>query len=146
MVICMNSNRRPYEIDHGPYPYVTNVEEMAMANNNYRSTIWTGTHLQLTLMSIPPYGEIGLEIHEDVDQMLRVEQGKALVCMRMAEEQQEYSSYLCPGDVILVPAKTWHNIMNVNNYPLKLTSVYAPVQHPPGTIHRTKAESDAAKN
>lgn len=124
--------------DHGPELYVTNIPREAVQNRNFRKAIWTGEHLQMTLMSIPPYGEIGMEMHSDTDQVIRVEQGRAVVkfgkCCKHTDSQQPMG----PGDAVFVPAGTWHNVVNAGRTPLKLSSVYAPPHHPRGTVHATK--------
>ena len=73
--------------DHGPNPYVVNIEEATLENSNYRTTLWTGPHMQLTVMSIKPGDDIGLEVHEDHDQFLRIEAGKGRVQMGPAKDQ-----------------------------------------------------------
>ena len=132
------------QTDHGPVPYVVNIEQIAGCNHNFRTAIWTGENLQTTLMCIPPCGEIGLEIHEDTDQIIRVEQGNALVKMGQCRCSLDARKRLCQGDAVFVPAGTWHNIMNAGRCPLKLSSVYAPPKHPRGTVHQTR--EDAEKN
>ena len=72
--------------DHGKKPYVLDIEAATIENPNFRTTLWTGEHLQLTVMSIPVGGDIGLEVHPDNDQFLRVEQGRGLVQMGPAED------------------------------------------------------------
>ena len=129
-------------IDHGPNPYSAHVEQMAIQNQNFRTAIWTGCHLQMTLMCIPPCGEIGEEIHEDTDQFIRVEQGKATVVMGRCKHQMDFQCNVVRGDVICVPAGIWHNVMNMGRSPLKLSSVYAPPKHPRGTVDHTKAEAE----
>ncbi|MCI7813281.1 MAG: cupin domain-containing protein [Lachnospiraceae bacterium] len=128
--------------DNGPNPYVTNIEEMAAKNPNFRTAIWTGCHMQMTLMCIPPCGEIGLEVHEDTDQLIRVEQGRAVVEMGLCEKQSNFHANMCTGDAVFVPAGTWHNIINIGRTPLKISSVYAPAKHPRGTIHPSKADAE----
>lgn len=128
-------------MDYGPNAYVVNVEKMAMQNVNFRTAIWTGCHLQMTLMSIPVCSEIGLEIHNDTDQMIRVEEGMACVKMGCNRNQLGYQQDLGMGDVIFVPAGTWHNVINTGRCPLKLSTVYAPPHHQAGTVHRTKADA-----
>ena len=64
-------------MDHGPNPYVLDIEKATVENENYRTTMWTGEHLQMTVMSIPVGDDIGLEAHPDNDQFLRLEQGTA---------------------------------------------------------------------
>lgn len=133
---------RAGEKDYGPNPYVTSVERDALANTDFRSAIWTGEHVQMTLMCIPLRGEIGLEMHPDTDQIIRVEHGQALVKMGTNAQRQDYEENLTEGDVAFVPAGTWHNVINTGRSPLKLSSVYAPPNHPRGTVHRTKADAE----
>jgi mannose-6-phosphate isomerase-like protein (cupin superfamily) len=125
--------------DNGPNPYVTNIEEATLSNETFRTALWTGKNLQLTVMSIQPGDDIGLEVHEDHDQFLRIEQGEALV--KMGETEQGMSEWnASDDDAIFVPAGTWHDIINVGTEPLKLYSIYAPAEHPHGTVHQTKAD------
>ena len=129
-------------VDFGPEPFVVNIAHAAEQNPFYRKTLWTGENLQLTLMCIPPGGEIGLEIHPDNDQFLRLEEGWGTVMMGPDREQLNFQRPLCRGDAVFVPAGTWHNIINIGSTPLKLYAIYAPPHHPHGTVHQTKEESD----
>jgi mannose-6-phosphate isomerase-like protein (cupin superfamily) len=144
MDLFMNCNHCPGQTDFGPDPYVANVARMAVQNPNFRTALWTGTHLQMTLMSIPPRGEIGLEIHEDTDQLIRIEQGSAVVKMGSCPEHPDMEQSLSVGDVVFVPAGTWHNVKNTGRYPLKVSSIYAPPNHPKGTLQRTAAEAEVS--
>lgn len=128
--------------DHGPYPFVTNITEDTLRNNNFRTALWTGTHLQLTLMSIED--EIGVEMHPDVDQFLRLEQGEGIVMMGKSRYRLNFRRKVYDDYVIFVPAGTWHNLVNTGREPIKLYSIYAPPQHPWGTVHETREESEAA--
>lgn len=129
--------------DEGPSPFVTNVEGDTLANGNYRTTRWTGSNIQLTLMSIEPGHDIGLEVHEHGDQFLRVEAGKARVQMGPAEGELTFDREVRDDWVILVPAGTWHNVTNIGDEPLKVYAIYGPPEHAEGTVHATKAEADA---
>lgn len=129
--------------DRGPEPYVVNIEDATLANDTFRTALWSGNHLQMTVMSIPPGGEVGLEVHGDRDQFLRVEAGRARVQMGPAEDDLSFDREVGDDWVILVPAGKWHNISNVGDEALKLYSLYAPPEHPHGTVHATKADSDA---
>ncbi len=144
-----NANRkviRAAEIDdYGPDPLIVNIDQAALQNHNFRTSLWTGNHLQVTLMSIPPRGEIGLEVHHGVDQFLRVEGGYGLVQMGRRQDALIFESEVSDGHAIIVPAGAWHNIINIGGAPLKLYSTYTPPQHPRGAVHRTKAEADAAE-
>lgn len=131
--------------DEGPQPYVVNIEKATLANDTFRTALWTGDHLQMTVMSIPVGGEIGLEVHEDRDQFLRVEAGRARVQMGPAEEHLLFDREIEDDWVTIVPAGSWHNITNVGDEPLKLYSLYAPPEHPHGAVHPTKADADAAE-
>lgn len=126
----------------GGNPYALNMEQMAMKNQNFRTAIWTGRYLQMTLMCIPPCGEIGLEIHQDTDQFIRIEGGRAVVKMGKFENQLDFRQSLCIGDAVFIPAGTWHNIVNVGGCPLKVASIYAPPRHPRGTIQCTKEDAE----
>jgi mannose-6-phosphate isomerase-like protein (cupin superfamily) len=131
--------------DHGPDPYVVNIEEATLHNNAFRSTLWTGDHLQVTLMNIRPGEDIGLEMHPDVDQFLRIEEGQGLVKMGSRKDYLDYHRKVQPGSAIMVPAGTWHNLINTGNRSVKLYSIYAPPEHPRGTLHQTKAIAEAAE-
>lgn len=131
--------------DFGPNPYVVNLEELTVSNNNFRSAAWTGSQLQMTLMAIEPGDDIGLEVHDDHDQFLRIEQGEATV--QIGDSKDSLASYHAEDDfAIFVPAGKWHNIINTGKETLKLYSIYAPAEHAHGTIHATKAEADAAEH
>src|SRR5690554_497019 len=132
--------------DHGPNPYTVNIEEATKQNENFRTALWTGKHMQLTLMSIPEGGEIGLEKHDNIDQFLRIEEGTGLVQMGDTKDNLDYEQEVEDDWVVLVPAGTWHNITNVGDEPLKLYSIYTPPEHDHGAVHVTKAESDAEEH
>lgn len=143
----MNRNRYgnlPPEIqDFGPDPLIINIDRATKMNNNFRTALWTGDHLQVTLMSIPAGGDIGIEMHSHLDQFIRIESGRAIVLMgrnrnALREEMRVDGNY-----AVIIPAGTWHNIINAGVAPLKLYSIYAPPQHPFGTVQRTKEEAEA---
>ncbi|WP_407268290.1 cupin domain-containing protein [Radiobacillus sp. PE A8.2] len=125
--------------DYGPNPFTININEATKQNNTYRTALWTGAHLQVTLMSIKVGGDIGLEMHSDVDQFLRIEQGQGVVQMGKTKNNLNFRRNVYDDDAIVIPAGTWHNLTNTGNVPLKLYSIYAPPNHPFGTVHTTKA-------
>ena len=129
--------------DEGPNPFVTNIDADTLANDNYRTTRWTGSNIQLTLMSIEPGRDIGLEVHEHGDQFLRVEAGRARVQMGPTEDDLNFDREVGDDWAIFVPAGAWHNITNIGDDPLKVYAIYGPPEHPHGTDHATKAEADA---
>lgn len=131
--------------DYGPRPFVVNIDEAAERNNNFRTAIWTGNHLQLTLMSIEPGGDIGEEIHPNVDQFIRIEDGQGLVMMGRRRDRMEFQARVNDDFAFVVPAGTWHNLVNTGSRPLKLYSIYAPPQHPRGTVHETKEDAMEAE-
>ena len=114
-------------IDKGPEPVVMNIGQVTLANENYRTTLWTGENLQLTVMAIQPGHEIGLEAHDDHDQFLRIEEGEATVYM--GASQDNLNTWPAKDDdAIFVPAGTWHNLVNTGQMPLKLYLIYAPAE------------------
>ncbi|MGN0399228.1 MAG: cupin domain-containing protein [Blautia sp.] len=128
--------------DHGPCPYVANIEQITAENTNFRTAVWTGCNLQMTRMCIPPCGEIGLEIHEDTDQFIQVVRGRAVVKMGNCKNQLDFRKIMCRGDGVFIPAGTWHNIINTGGGPLKIFSIYVPPRHPRGTVQKTKMDAE----
>ncbi|MFB4165751.1 cupin domain-containing protein [Alteribacillus sp. JSM 102045] len=131
--------------DYGTEPFVVNIEEATKQNNTFRTALWTGNHLQVTLMSIDVGEDIGLEIHPNVDQFLRIEEGQGTVQMGDREDQLDFEEDVYDDYAIMVPAGKWHNITNTGDKPIKLYSIYAPPEHPFGTVHETKADAMAAE-
>lgn len=127
--------------DYGPQPFVININKATRNNNTYRTAIWTGEHMQVTLMSIHVGDDIGLEIHPDTDQFLRIEQGQGIVRMGKSSNNLNFERRVYDDTAIMVPAGTWHNVINTGNIPLKLYTIYAPPHHPHGTVETTKAEA-----
>ncbi|NLA65404.1 MAG: cupin domain-containing protein [Leucobacter sp.] len=128
--------------DHGPNPYTVNIEASTRANSNFRTTVWTGELMQLTLMSIPVGGDIGLEVHDDTDQFLRLEQGRGRVQMGPSPEELSFDEEVADDWAVLVPKGMWHNITNIGDVPMKVYSIYAPPPHAPGPVHETQADQD----
>ena len=131
--------------DLGNKPAVIDIHSETLCNNNFRASIWTGKHLQVTVMSIPVGGEIGLEFHNDLDQFIRIESGCAAVYMGKTKQNVKLVGRINSNYAIVIPAGTWHNVINSCSCPLKVYSVYAPPQHPLGTIHKTKLDSDLSE-
>jgi mannose-6-phosphate isomerase-like protein (cupin superfamily) len=131
--------------DYGPDPFVINVNQATKQNNKFRTALWTGTHFQITLMSLKPGEDIGLEMHPNLDQFLRVEQGQGIVQMGKYKNRLNFKRSIFDDSAIVIPAGTWHNLMNTGNKPLKLYSIYAPPNHPFGTVHSTKADAIASE-
>lgn len=133
--ICMN--QMPIS-DYGPKPFVTNIKQNSMQNSNYRTALWTGCNLQLTLMCIPKGGEVGLEVHTDTDQFIHIESGNGIVFMGDSKDCLNYQRMICDEYAVFVPAGTWHNIVNSGNCSMKIYTIYAPPHHPHGTIENVK--------
>jgi mannose-6-phosphate isomerase-like protein (cupin superfamily) len=140
-----NGNGNILLTDYGAKPFVVNINEATKQNNTYRTALWTGTQLQVTLMSLNVGEDIGLEMHPDVDQFLRIEQGQGIVQMGKSKENLNFKRNVYDDSAIVLPAGTWHNLTNTGNIPLKLYSIYAPPNHPFGTVHVTKADAIAAE-
>ena len=130
------------KVDYGGEPLVININKATKENPFYRRTLWTGEHLQVTLMSIPRGGEIGLEIHPEVDQFIRLESGFGLVKMGKCKNNLSETFKINGNFAVIVPAGTWHNISNTESFPLRLSAVYGPPNHPRGTVQETKAQAD----
>jgi len=143
-----NRYRHPYPNqsirlkDYGPKPFVVNIEEATKRNNNFRLALWTGCYLQLTLMSIQAGEEIGLEMHPDLDQFIRIEEGQGIVKMGNRKDKLDFQKKVSDDYAIFIPAGKWHNLINTGSKPLKLYSIYAPPEHPHGTVHKTKEDAE----
>ena len=131
-----NKCKNKCEHEHGGEVYLLNVEKTAYKNQSFRRSEWTGEHLQMTLMSIPCSNEIGIEMHDDTDQYIRIEHGYALAITGCDPKCLDEKKKLSAGDAIFIPAGTWHNIVNIGRCELKLSSVYAPPHHPKCTEER----------
>ena len=131
--------------DHGPHPFITHIEQETLDNTNFRTTLWTGKHIQVTLMTIQPGHDIGLEVHHGVDQFLRIEEGTATVYFGESKDTLVAHS-AAADDAILVPDGTWHNLVNTGDVPLKLYSIYGPPDHAFGTVHVTQHDAQVDEN
>jgi mannose-6-phosphate isomerase-like protein (cupin superfamily) len=121
--------------------FVTDIEDKTIKNTNFREVLNTTSRSQLVVMSLQPGEEIGMEVHDEIDQFLRIEAGTGKAIL----DGKEY--FLKDGSAIVVPAGVEHNFINTSkNQPMKLYSIYTPPEHPHGTVHATKAEADAAEH
>lgn len=118
-------------------PFQTNIVKVTAENTDFRRVLFTGAESQLVVMSIPPGGEVGQEVHKHVEQILYFQSGigKAILDGK--------TTPVGPGDVVIVTPGTQHNFINTGTVPLQIITTYAPPNHIDGTIEHTKAEADA---
>ena len=133
------------ENHQGEQSNIINIRNETLCNQNFRKEIWTGAGLQITVMSIPVGGEIGLELHDNLDQFIKVESGCADVYMGQSKQCVKFIGKINANYAVVVPSGMWHNILNVGACPLKVYSVYAPPKHPIGTLHKTKLDADLSE-
>ena len=126
--------------------WVGNIEQATTENTNFRTVLFTGANIQLTVMSLAPGEEIGVEMHDHLDQFLRLEQGSGRVTFGPSADQVDEEHDVEDDWAIVVPGGVWHNVINTGPGELKLYSLYAPPEHPSGTVHRTKKEADASEH
>ena len=120
--------------------FVVDIEKRSLENDNFREVLFTAGHCQLVVMAIPPGEEIGMETHHDVDQFIRIEAGTGKSILDGEERA------ITEGMALVIPIGTEHNIVNTSEHvALKLYTIYAPPHHPDGTIHKSKAEAEAAE-
>ena len=121
--------------------YIGAIEKQTLENTYFRRVLFTAQHAQLVVMCLRPGEEIGDEVHPKIDQFFRIEQGEAKFVFN---EEQEHPVH--DGDAVVVPAGTYHNVVNTSKTAmLKLYTIYSPPNHPAGTVHKTKAEAEAAE-
>jgi len=121
--------------------YVDSIEKRTLENTYFRKVLFTATHAQLVVMCLQPGEEIGGEIHPNIDQFFRVEQGQATFVFDRKEQCQ-----VGEGDAVVVSAGTHHNVINTSKTtPLKVYTIYSPPNHADGTVHKTRGEAAAAE-
>jgi mannose-6-phosphate isomerase-like protein (cupin superfamily) len=125
--------------------WIGDVQRATLDNDTFRTVVFTGEHTQLTVMRLGPGEDIGREAHDHLDQFLRIEQGRGRVELGTAEDEITETHDVEDDWAIIVPAGVWHNVVNTGPGDLKLYSLYSPPEHPDGTVHKTKAESDEAE-
>lgn len=121
--------------------YVGPIEKQTLSNDYFRQVLFTGKYTQLVVMCLQPGEEIGNEVHSNVDQFFRIEQGEATFVFNEKERHSVKN-----GDAVIVPAGTYHNVINASNKTrLKLYTLYSPPNHPDKTVHKTKADAEKAE-
>lgn len=126
--------------------WVGDIEQETIENATFRTVLYTGEHAQLTVMRLGPGEDIGLEVHPDNDQFLRIEEGQARVELGRSEDRMDETHEVESDWAVIVPAGVWHNVVNTGAGDVKLYSLYSPPEHAPGTVHRTKADALAAEH
>jgi mannose-6-phosphate isomerase-like protein (cupin superfamily) len=121
--------------------YVGPIEKQTLSNDYFRQVLFTGKHTQLVVMCLQPGEEIGNEVHPNVDQFFRIEQGEATFVFSEKEKHLVKN-----GDAVIVPAGTYHNVINASKKTkLKLYTLYSPPNHPDKTVHKTKSDAEKAE-
>ena len=127
-------------------PWIGDVEQETLGNDTFRTVVFTGEYTQLTVMSIDPGDDIGGEVHDGHDQFIRIESGSARVELGGSEGAPAKVQEVGDDWAVIIPSGTWHNVVNTGSEPLKVYSLYSPPEHPDGTVHRTKADAEAAEH
>jgi len=121
--------------------YFGSIEKQTLKNKYFRQVLFTGKHSQLVVMSLKAGEEIGNEVHQNVDQFFRIEKGRFKFVLNNGKETHVARN----GDAVIVPAGTWHNVINLSKGKSKLYTIYSPPNHPAGTIHKTKKDAEKAE-
>jgi mannose-6-phosphate isomerase-like protein (cupin superfamily) len=116
--------------------YVADIEQQTVGNDDFRRVVYTGRNLQLVLMTLPPGCDIGEEVHEDIDQFFRVEEGEGEILIDGVAHRVE------DDFAVIVPAGARHNVINTGSAPLRLYTLYGPPEHKEGTVHRDKDQAE----
>jgi len=128
--------------DNGPKPNAFDIETATRENRNYRTTAWTGKYLQVTLMSIEPGSSIGLEVHPETDQFLRLDAGQGRCVMGPSKDDLTFQQDVSDGWAIQVPAGVWHDVINTGDEPMQVYAVYAPTHHAQGIVQETAEQAE----
>jgi mannose-6-phosphate isomerase-like protein (cupin superfamily) len=124
--------------------WVGDIQTLTLDNTNFRTVLYTGPNLQLTVMCLAAGEEIGVEMHDHLDQFIRVESGQARVTLGPSATDVAVAHEIADDWAMIIPGGTWHNVINTGGAELRLYSLYAPAEHPDGTVHVTKDDADAA--
>ena len=127
------------------FGWVGDIEGQTLENQEFRRVLFTGEHAQLTVMRLGPGEDIGWEAHPHLDQFIRIEAGSGRVEFGRTADRVEETHDVEADWALVIPAGLWHNVVNTGGQDLKLYSLYAPPEHPPETVHRTKADAEAAE-
>jgi mannose-6-phosphate isomerase-like protein (cupin superfamily) len=125
--------------------WIGDIEQATLDNATFRTVVFTGEHTQLTVMRLGPGEDIGREVHPHLDQFIRIEEGEGRAELGATEDRVDETHDVRDDWAIVVPAGVWHNVVNTGAGELKLYSLYSPPEHPADTVHRTKAEAEAAE-
>jgi mannose-6-phosphate isomerase-like protein (cupin superfamily) len=126
--------------------WIGDIERETLDNTTFRTVLFTGEHAQLTVMRLAPGEDIGLESHPTHDQFIRIEDGQGRVELGETNERIDETRDVEDDWAIVIPAGVWHNVVNTGSTEMKLYSLYAPPEHPPDTVHETKADAEAAEH
>jgi mannose-6-phosphate isomerase-like protein (cupin superfamily) len=126
--------------------WIDDIERATLDNDTFRTVLFTGEHTQLTVMRLAPGEDIGREAHPHLDQFIRFERGTARFELGRSEGKVDETHDVEDDWAVIVPAGVWHNVVNTGSDDVKLYSLYSPPEHPPETVHRTKAEAEAAEH
>jgi mannose-6-phosphate isomerase-like protein (cupin superfamily) len=116
--------------------YCDDIERVTVENEDVRRVLYTGEHLQLVLMTLPPGCDIGEEVHEDRDQFFRIEEGEGVIRIDGADNR------VADDFAVIVPAGARHNVINTGDTPLRLYTIYGPPEHKDGVVHRDKSQAE----
>lgn len=125
--------------------WIDDIEKVTVENSTFRTVVFTGEHTQLTVMRLGPGEDIGLESHPTLDQFIRIEEGQARVELGETKGSIDETHDVEDDWAVIVPAGVWHNVVNTGAGDVKLYSLYSPPEHPDGTVHKTKADAEAAE-
>lgn len=126
--------------------WIGDIERETLDNTTFRTVLFTGEHTQLTVMRLAPGEDIGREVHPNLDQFIRIEEGSARVELGHSEDEVEETHDVEADWAIVIPAGVWHDVVNTGAGEVKLYSLYSPPEHPPETVHRTKTDAEAAEH
>lgn len=124
--------------------WVGDIEAATLSNEDFRRVLFTGEHVQLTVMRLAPGADVGREVHPHLDQFIRIEAGRARLELGRSADTVDERHDVGDDWAFVVPAGTWHNVVNTGDGDLRLYSLYTPPEHPPETVHRTKADAAEA--
>jgi mannose-6-phosphate isomerase-like protein (cupin superfamily) len=142
----MTANQERLNGENQMLCWIGDIERETLDNTTFRTVLFTGEHTQLTVMRLAPGEDIGREVHPNLDQFIRIEEGSARVELGRSGDEVEETHDVEADGAIVIPAGVWHDVVNTGAGDVKLYSLYSPPEHPRETVHRTKADAEAAEH
>ena len=95
------------------------IKELTKTNKNFQKELWQGEKMKIDLISIMPRQDAGLKINHEVEQLIKIENGKCAIYIGKDESCSDLRERAEGGQMLIIPKSTYYNIINIGSFPLK---------------------------